>query len=155
MFLSCELIILTVWNLRGLLEGAKPKSTRQQEKAAFIISLLSSDHSGSTDRMTPFTLLWCCPVPAYWKYLTNKQWNPPISALLTCKCWWALSSTSYIPTQKFTWVNYLQLLLSPILWSICLYIEACVILHCVHQCKSQTTYSFKTLKSQPQERVKC
>lgn len=34
-----------------LIKGAKCKPTRQQEKQFFILGLLSSDHSGSTDRI--------------------------------------------------------------------------------------------------------
>lgn len=126
----------TVWNPRGLLEGAKPKPTRQQERQLLfkvccqvitVAPLRGQQH-----------LHYCDVV----RYLYNESIWQTNCEIRWCRLSWharASSLASHIPVPA----------ISSRRPRFCLCIEACVIWHCVHQSKSKITYLLKTSQSQP------
>lgn len=114
---------------RGLLEGAKCKPARQRGKQLLFKSAVKWSQWLHWENNIIHVAVMVSDI--YIIKESDKLWNPPTSSLLTCKGRWA-RWLSHIPRWKLMLVNYLQLLLSPIFWSLHLCIEACVIPHCVH-----------------------
>lgn len=74
-----------------------------------------------------------------------------------CEIRWCPLSVGLIITRSHPNMKAYMGELSPVVvvphfLSLCLCIEACVILHCVRQCKSKITFPFKTRERQPWER---